>query len=528
VNKYKKSSNNTVPIVLYLSVIFLSALLLAVSFPPFNFWPAAYFFLVPILVFVRKFKMNNWRSVFIVSFLSGLFGYGIILYWVFPTVLKYTGSVLQSVVSLFLISAYPSLYLGVWGVAAGFCFTIGDDKQRKSHTLASVLFLVVLWVAFEYIRSFLFTGFPWAIIGYSQWNFRPALWVAAYGGVFAVSFMVVLGNLIFCKGFNSSSDRALLLIFSLWLIIGCLFTVVKHKKVENSEGELRVTVIQPSVEQDEKWDERFYEKIKERISQIVVKSSRLENETSVILWPETSLTEIVSSATNTLPSWIELLVKKSGSYHIIGSLYGDIHNDVYNTAIFALPSGELKYIHKKTHLVPFGEFVPFRRYLAPFFGIFNEMGDLQKGTEYTVMELDNKKFSVVICSENLFGDITRKFVKNGAGFLAVITNDAWYDRTPAAFQHFTFNVLRAVENSRWIIQSANTGVSGVISDDGRVIYATGLFEVIHFDYNIPVKRNLTFYTRYGDLFAIMCLVISVGEMIGVYFFNKYSIKGNHQ
>jgi len=531
----------------FVAAVVSSAVLLILSFPPFSVWIAAYFFAVPLLVYLmRIYPSDNGRksasiiraAISCAALSGGWLGYGAILYWICPTVIEYTGSVFQGVLSLLLIAGYLSLYMAVFFVFFASALIILHDEGRKIYQ--SILLILIppfFWVALEYVRSSVFTGFPWAVMGYSQWNFTPALWVARYGGVFAVSFMIILANMVFAWIFFLKKTEPIHRLFSgiliIWLGLG-IFETVAGKKSESYTSRIPVSVIQPSIYQSEKWDPRYYDETKKIIRQLVTESSA-KNKLShaarkhilpdgsdagddvvvpsgIILWPETSLMDVIKDPNkegNALPLWMKETVMASGCFNIVGALLEE-DGKYYNTSLLVSPSdGKIVFVHKKTHLVPFGEFVPFRKFLEPYFGIFGYIGDLTKGNIYTVMDIGGgKKISPIICSENLSGDITRRFVRNGAGAVFVLTNDAWYGKTPAAFQHFTFNVLRAVENDRWVVQSANTGVSGVVSPEGKIIRKTPLFEALWFESEIPLKYDLTFYTKYGDLFAIISCGVS--------------------
>jgi len=492
-------------------LIATSSAALALSFPPFSFWPAAYVFAAPLLYLSRR--VDGFRAA-AASFAAGLLGYGVILYWIFPTVAAHTGSRVQAALALLLLAAYPSAYLAAFVGLSGLISAKLSSRRSPAAVIAAIVAVPSLWVSLEYVRSLAFTGFSWAIAGYSQWNFLPALWVAPYAGVFGVSFMIMLANVVvvaWLRGETGAPRKVASVALILWLAAGILIAAVRRNEPVSSSPDETVTVgvIQPNVDQEKKWDFRYFAETKQKISRLVVAASA--SSPDLVLWPETSLTEIL--AANSLPPlWMRELSAASRVPNVAGALFED-GGSLYNAAVVINPDGAIAAAHKKTHLVPFGEYVPMRRLLEPHFGVFNNMGDLQKARGHTVLNIGTKKISAIICSENLYGDITRRFAANGAEVFFVITNDAWYGRTPAAFQHFTFNVLRAVENSRWIVQSANTGVSGVISADGRIVVKTPIFEDDSFAVSVPLVGRRTFYTRYGDLFAIICSLFATTAVI---------------
>ncbi|MDI6756864.1 MAG: apolipoprotein N-acyltransferase [Endomicrobiia bacterium] len=506
------------------TAIFASAAAIALSFPPFSLWPLAYFFAAPLLYLARRLSALRAATA---AFLAGLAGYGVILYWIFPTVVTHAGSRVQAVIALLLLAAYPSAYLAAFVGISGILFKKSSVFGRFGGGLVMAA-TPAAWVALEYVRSVAFTGFPWAIAGYSQWNFSEILWIARFAGVFGVSFMIMLANTVAADVLFAGAGLRHKIAFGFlaaWFMTGACVRVFRAPPSAAAlpAQSISVAVIQPNIDQEKKWDVRYFSETKEKISRLVLAVSRRTavargGPPELILWPETSLTEVLSDSSGA-PSWMRELSKSSRLPQIVGTHFED-DGKIYNAAVVIAPDGKIASVHKKTHLVPFGEFVPFRRLLEPYFGVFNYIGDTAKGGEHTVLSVGGKKISTVICSENLYGNVTRRFVAKGAEAMLVITNDAWYGMTPAAFQHFTFNVFRAVENSRWIIQSANTGVSGVISSDGRIMKQTSIFEEAWFVASAPLESRRTFYSRVGDLFAIICVVFTLALVVSFVIVNE--------
>ena len=163
--------------------------------------------------------------------------------------------------------------------------------------------------------------------------------------------------------------------------------------------------------------------------------------------------------------------------------------------------------YDKIHLVPFGEYVPFGKYLAFLGKLTAQAGDFSAGKkEFIPLKFKNKKTGILICFEVIFPDLARKFVNNGADILVTITNDAWFGRTSAPFQHFSMSVFRAVENRRSMARAANTGISGFIAPTGNILITSSLYKEKFLTEKLPCLKIKTFYTRYGDLFALICLI----------------------
>ena len=197
---------------------------------------------------------------------------------------------------------------------------------------------------------------------------------------------------------------------------------------------------------------------------------------------------------------------------IIGSpCYSHRNNKVeyYNSAYLISSAGHVYGRYDKAHLVPFGEYIPLKRWL-PFLGkMVEHVGDFKPGKKGNTLHWNNGKLGFLICYEIIFPDLSRAMAKNQAALLVNITNDAWYGRTGAPYQHFSKAIFRAVENRKALVRSANTGISGFIDPVGRVIDSTDLFQDAVRTHNVPLINQTSFYSRFGDLFAICCLAVMV-------------------
>jgi apolipoprotein N-acyltransferase len=186
---------------------------------------------------------------------------------------------------------------------------------------------------------------------------------------------------------------------------------------------------------------------------------------------------------------------------------------MYNSAFLVGSEATVLGRYDKIHLVPFGEYIPLRRVLVFLDKLVEGIGDFRSGETYTVMAVPQGRFAVLICFEVIFPDLVRHFVRQGAQFLVNITNDAWFGYSPASYQHLSMVVFRAVENRLPIVRAANTGISAVIEPTGELVEQTNLFERTWIKGRIiPAAGLTTFYTRWGDLFAYGCWVVTVAAM----------------
>jgi apolipoprotein N-acyltransferase len=181
--------------------------------------------------------------------------------------------------------------------------------------------------------------------------------------------------------------------------------------------------------------------------------------------------------------------------------------EYFNSAYLISPNSKTIGQYEKTHLVPFGEYVPFKKWL-PFLGkIVAQVGDFRAGKAGKTIPWKNGRIGVQICYEIIFPELSRALAQNNAALLINITNDAWFGKTSGPYQHFSMTVFRAVENRRALARSANTGISGFVDPAGRILASTPLLEEAVITRSVPLIKEKTIYSRIGDLFAQGCLVL---------------------
>ena len=233
----------------------------------------------------------------------------------------------------------------------------------------------------------------------------------------------------------------------------------------------------------------------------------------LIVWPETAVPFYLASDTGE-SAVVRGIAGEAGAYVLTGSPSYRFNTDTgrpefLNSAYLLGPTGEISGRFDKVHLVPFGEYVPFKRLLFFIDKLTEGVGDFVAGPGPYPMEFESSGIGVLICYESIFPRLAAAHVKNGAGVLVNITNDAWFGRTSAPYQHFQMSVLRAVENRVFLLRAANTGISAVVDPAGRVINQTALFEQAAVVEDIRLREGRpTFYTAGGDLFAYLCLIVT--------------------
>jgi apolipoprotein N-acyltransferase len=496
----------------------VSGILLTGSFPETGLSWLAWFALLPLLIAVRDLK---FRQSFRLGLLAGLVHYLTLLYWLSYTMKTYGHlPVYLCVPVLFLFAFYLSLYIALFS---------GIFTKISSGPLFSFFMIPVLWVALEYVRSFLFTGFPWELIAYSQYKALHIIQVSDILGPYGVSFLLAMSNAAFFIGFLyvtgtkwhekkfSIRHVAISLLVSIFVFAGFWYygksRIEKTDSAVSDSAGITISVIQGNISQSEKWDSAFqYSTIKKYLN---LSRSVAVDKPDLVVWPETAA-PFYFLYDKELTKKVQNGVAETGAGFLIGSpsFIRDGENiEFYNSAYMLGPEGKITGKYDKVHLVPFGEYVPLKRWL-PFLGkMVEQVGDFSSGRKGSTVGLNGYSIGVLICYELIFPYLSRAEVINGAGLLVNMTNDAWYGRTSAPHQHFSMAVFRAVENRRALVRAANTGISGFIDPAGRIIGSTPLFEDAVMTKKVPVLKELTFYTRFGDIFALACLAAAISAFL---------------
>lgn len=417
---------------------------------------------------------------------------------------------------LFLLAAYLALYLG---------FFTGILSRTSKKPITAIVLAPVLWVTLEYIRSFLFSGFPWELTGYSQYKNLMIIQISDITGIYGVSFLIMVVNItvlftllwITKKKWHgetiSGKIAATALIFSA-ITIGLTFCYGKQrlaafKKTISNAPAHKISIVQGNIEQGVKWNPAY--QISSIQKYIDLSSNASATKSDLIVWPETSV-PFYFLYDKKLSNLVKIGIQNFESDFLIGAPSFIIKKnekiDYLNSAYLLSPNGRVNGKYDKAHLVPFGEYIPFKKFL-PFVGkIVKGIGDFAPGQKGAVIRQDGLGLGALICYEIIFPDLARAMAKNNALLLINITNDAWFGKSSAPYQHFSMAVFRAVENRRSLIRSANTGISGFIYPTGRIMKQTDIFQEAVFTKAMPIIDKKTIYTRYGDWFAITCIFIT--------------------
>ncbi len=492
----------------------LSGFLLVLAFPKFNFEALAWVALVPLLWAIRK---ETPQKAALLGFLSGIIFFTGLLYWIF-VVLTYYGHLPPpvSVCILLLLTAYLALYV------SAFAFLLRWVRIR--FALPEIFLAPPLWLFLEFVRGVLFSGFPWGNFGYSQFLTPSIVQIADITGVHGLSFLIVFVNAaVSATAVNLWRGRwkpALPQISAAVLLLILAGSYGQWRLAElNAEARrgksFRVALVQGNIPQDVKWEPKFQAETMKIYTDLTL---QVNPPADLIIWPETA-TPFFFQENRFFRSQILDLAFSKNTPILFGAPAFDRRNGseaYFNSAFLISPQKEIAGRYDKIHLVPFGEYAPLSGILGFTRDIIGAMGDFTPGEGVHNLSVPWGKFGTLICYEIIFPDLTRQFVEQGADFLVNITNDAWFGRTAAPFQHLSMVTLRAVENRVPIARAANTGISALIDATGRVTLSSGLFTREVLSGNIKLVGERTLYTRFGDWIVYLSIAASAFFLIIAY------------
>jgi apolipoprotein N-acyltransferase len=426
----------------------------------------------------------------------------------------------------FILSFYLGLYFAAWGWFIGL---FRNEEFANSRRNLGVGFCgACAWVGLEWIRGWLFSGFGWNGLGVALHADLPMIQITAFTGVAGLSFLIAFSNLMivliarriggeigptFAKRIRwefSFSVALLVLVFSYG--IRTLF-----RAGAAPAASLYVAAVQPNIPQSEKFDSSFEDKIFARLDSLTTFAAAAQPQ--LILWPEAATPRGIWD--DEINYRFVINQARRGDFALlIGTLDSDLQlGEVYNVAALLTDRGAHAKTYRKIHLVPFGEYMPLRHSFPLFAMIAGELvpGDITPGRDFHPLDLPSPRVKVapLICFEDTLGDLTRRFVANGAQVLINITNDGWFLQSAGSEQHLANAVFRAVENRRPLVRCANTGVTCSVDPFGRVDRWLKPFEQGFAARQIPIPDTLdtTFYTRHGDLFSIACAAAACGCLL---------------
>lgn len=486
-----------------------AALLCSAAFPPFDLWPLAWFGLIPLVhALSRERGMRSFCAGWLFGGLHGL----TLTYWVFNALYFHTdvGFLVSALFVLLAVGVGMGLYYAMFGWLAARVLQSGRAAYVQTAAVAAS------WVGVELLRAHLFSGVPWDLFGYSQYRFLPIIQIADTTGVYGISFLLVFTNCSLYRAWGALPDRrraAVLAAPALALVACCLaYGAVRLHEVPEAPptgAEGTVAIVQLNVQQDDRWKAETQDA---QLAAYLRQSNRaVQRGARLLIWPEAATQAYFQEGLSR--GLVDLLSGHAAELVVGAPRYtGDPGAYRFYNSAFLLNGRGIARVQDKLHLLPFGEYFPL--------GIIDVLrleyaGPRQysPGRDYTIFETLAGRLGVLVCFEIIFPDIAREFVRRGAGLLVNISNDAWFGRTSAHYQHFSMAVLRAVELRRPVLRASNTGISGHIDAAGRILSRLAPFTEGVIVCSPKPGSGQTPYCRIGDAFAWLCAGLAATALL---------------
>ena len=467
--------------------------------------------------------VRTTRRALVLGLLSGAVYFSGTLYWLVDTMTTFgelptAGAIFAAGVLVAYLSLFPAAFAAV-------LFRLQVRLGRRALLLAPSI-----WVTTELGRQYVWDGFPWALLGYSQVTVLPVVQIASVVGVYGVSALLVLvatSAAYLLVDRSAASWRAAAATVALVAAIAVWGEVrIRSSALLTAGTPVRVAALQGNIAQDEKWNPANRGAITERYLRMTRQA--LAQGATFIMWPE-SATPVPFEQDIIGGSAIRRLAVESKATLLIGSDQVEpiraaapgekAEARYYNAAFLVKPDGAVGAIYRKMHLVPFGEYVPLQSVLffaGPIIGAVANFSSFTPGTLPVLLPVGSHVASTAICYEVIYPNLIRGFVRDGSELLTTITNDAWYGTSSAAYQHWDQASMRAIEEGRYLARAANTGISGFVDPYGRVLARTPLFEQQVVVQDVRFIKTRTIYSRIGDLVAWLSLVVTAAALLATW------------
>ncbi|MBI3769909.1 MAG: apolipoprotein N-acyltransferase [Deltaproteobacteria bacterium] len=484
-------------------LILCSAALHAIALPPWSVSFAAWIALVPFLCVLRDLTPGRGFLAGLLWGTAAIWGVG---YWVPIAFATYYEQPFWFGV-LFAIGA-SMVFAGSY--SAGFGASAAWLSRRTSGAPRAFL-IASLWVVWEFARARLLTGDPWLLVGYALVLQRRLVQVADLGGVYLLSFLVVLVNATVAEllPLGRMSLRAVVRTVApaaAVLVAATLYGAERLARPLPSEPELPLVIVQGNNDLGTQWQPAFYGRGLEQYLSMSLDAAAATHP-GLIIWPESAINFFLADE-SPYQSAIARMLDATGA----DLLFGGPHQDgadtgiprYFNSAFYMTADGVLRGRYDKTHLLPFAEYFPLRT-IELLRRRFERVRSFTPGNEPLPLETRIGSVATVICFEGIFPEVVREQMARGARLLVNLSNDAWLGAGAGPEQHLAMVALRAVENRTWVVRATTTGISALIDPLGRVTARTATFVPALLEGRVVPVAIDTFYKRYGDVFAYACL-----------------------
>ena len=522
-------------------LVVLSAVLQIIIFPLPNQYMLCWVAVAPLFIALQRARVPDTLQIsegikllparpgqaFLLAYVCGILWYGGTCYWIYNTMRQYGGvNTPLAVCMLFLFCLYLGLYHGVFGLL------ISLLTDQSAFSRRALLLGPVIWVGVELARTRI-TGFPWDLLGITQVDNIPLARIATVTGVYGLSFEIMLINAAVAAAFLVRREKRK------WLLLAALGAALvlqcgKWVPAPPFPTDHTARLVQQNIPvlESSEWTKEYFDGTLRDLTWISLNPTSPNPATSdavggnhensehpdLIVWPESpapfyasdpAFRDAVSNISRQAQTWL-----LAGNLGVRNASQTPEHvTQVYNSAALVNPSGDWVGRYDKVHLVPFGEYLPFKRVFGFAGGLTREVGDFSRGTSRAPLQAGKDKLGVFICYESIFPDEVRQSAANGAQVFLNISNDGWYGDSGAYAQHLKQARMRAVENSRWLLRDTNTGVTASIDPYGRVVANIPRKLRVVLQAHYALSDATTFYTRHGDWFAYLCAIISLGALL---------------
>jgi apolipoprotein N-acyltransferase len=468
------------------------------AFPPLDFGFIAWFGLAPLLFAVSS--AARPRTAFALGYIFGCIHWGLTVTWIGTTVVAWSGTPLGWIAWILLV-AIKSLWFGLFGFSARWV-------AERSAGAARILGFAAAWAIIEWLRGQSAVAMPWSLTGYTQYRYPVLVQAADLGGVYLISFAVVLFNAGIAEAVwnrpQVSTPAFRPLVMPALLLIAMLAYGGFRLNDDYPGQKIRVALMQPN--------ERSVRTATQPESAALAKYRRMASkakDVDFVIWPESSAEHVIEDVDSR--QTFEEIAQSTGAFQVVGTGFVDESNESHNSAALFGPSGKILERYDKHQLVPFGEWVPLRAYL-PFGQVFGfPPKDVVPGTSESLLTAGSARMSVLICYESVFPVLSRVRTARGANLLVSITNDSWAGESAELQQHHAMTVMRAVETRRFVGASSTTGITALIDPTGNWSHVPPYRERI-LTGDARLCEGLSPYVRWGDWFIALCGILVFGAL----------------
>jgi len=446
------------------------------------------------------------KQGFVLGWVSGSIWYLGTCYWVFHVMHAHGGlNAFVSFILLILFALYLGLNHGIFGALLAWAGQARAGFSRRALVLAPFL-----WVAVELIRNYV-VGYPWNLLGNSQVDNVPLSRIATVTGVYGLSFEIALVNTVFAATFLVHKTRRKAMIAAA-LVSSIALQSERFVLLDPIPTDSQATLVQQNVPIRDDWNFETYDKLLKELATISVAPANSSGTPGLLVWPESPAPFFLNDGR--FIEEVSTIAKKNNSYVIAGSIglrseSKGTPDEIYNSAAVISPQGALAARYDKVHLVPFGEYVPFRRWLSFAKALTGEVGNFVAGNDRSPVAIGRHRAGIFICYESLFPNEVREFAAHGADYFVNISNDGWFGESGAPWQHLDVARMRAIENNRWLLRGTNTGITAAVDPYGRIVQVAPRNQRTVLQVSYAHETETTFYTRNGDWFPLLCAIISL-------------------